>query len=207
MSNFSALNRNAAEKLAAVRVVPVLVLKSVEEGLTLGKILLENGLPAAEVTFRTEAAADAIKAMTEAYPELLVGAGTVLNAADLQRAKDAGAKFAVAPGFNPSTIKAAQELGIAFAPGVCTPSEIEQAYELGCCFLKFFPAEPAGGLSMLKAMAAPYRHLNIKYMPTGGVTAQNASEYLAYSDIVAVGGTWLTKGDDIAAEVRKAAAL
>ncbi len=207
MSDFRAISQEIAAELAKVRIIPVLVLNSVEEGVELGRVLLENGLPAAEVTFRTPAAAEAIAAMSKAYPELLVGAGTILNVADLHKAKDAGAKFAVAPGFNPNIVQAAKEIGFPFAPGVCTPSEIEQAYELGCSFLKFFPAEAAGGLKMLKAMAAPYKHLGVRFMPTGGVTTANVQEYLACPEVVAVGGTWLTSSADVAAEVRKAVEL
>jgi len=204
MLNFMKINRNAAEQLAQIKIIPVLVLNSAEEGLALGKILLDNGLPAAEITFRTPAAASAIAAMTAAYPELLLGAGTILNHRDLLLAKQSGAKFAVAPGFNPSVVKKAAELEMPFAPGICTPSELEQAYDLGCAFLKFFPAEPVGGLKFLQAMAAPYKHLGISFMPTGGVTAANAATYLNCPFVAAVGGTWLTKAADVAASVREA---
>ena len=138
--------------------------------------------------------------MSEKFPELYIGAGTILNVNDLKRAFDAGAKFAVAPGFNPTVVKAAVENSLAFAPGVCTPSEVEQAYELGCKFLKFFPAEAAGGISMLKSIIAPYKHLGIKFMPTGGVSEANANDYLAIPEVAAVGGTWLGKPSDIVAE-------
>ena len=123
----------------------------------------------------------------------------MLNCTDLHRAFDAGAKFAVAPGFNPTVVKEAVKNNFAFAPGVCTPSEIEQAMELGCRFLKFFPAEAAGGVDMLKSLIAPYKHLGVRFMPTGGVTAVNVKNYLAIKEVAAVGGTWLGKADLIAA--------
>jgi len=164
------------------------------------EVLVENGLPAAEVTFRTSAAEKIIREAAKEFPELYLGAGTILNTGDLHRAFDAGAKFAVAPGFNPTVIKEAVENDFAFAPGVCTPSEVEQAVELGCKFLKFFPAEAAGGVKMLKSIIAPYRHLGICFMPTGGVTSANAADYLAIKEVAAVGGTWLGKAEDIKAE-------
>lgn len=200
MSNFQKKSIETAEKLAGIKIVPVLVLNSVEDGLKVGEILVSEGLPTAEVTFRTAAAESVIKAMSEKFPELYIGAGTILNVNDLKRAFDAGAKFAVAPGFNPTVVKAAVENSLAFAPGVCTPSEVEQACELGCKFLKFFPAEAAGGISMLKSIIAPYKHLGIKFMPTGGVSEANANDYLAIPEVAAVGGTWLGKPSDIVAE-------
>lgn len=207
MNVFMEVNRALAAELAKLKVVPVLVLESVEEGLKIGRILMENGLPGAEVTFRTPAAADAIRALREAYPEMIVGAGTVLDEKSLAAAAEAGACFAVAPGFNPKVVAAAAERGMAFAPGVATPSELEAAYEAGCPFLKFFPAEQLGGITMLKSMAAPYMHLGIKFMPTGGVTRENAAEYLAFKAVAAVGGTWLAKAPDVALAVREAAKL
>ena len=200
MSNFQKKSIETAEKLAGIKIVPVLVLNSVEDGLKVGEILVSEGLPTAEVTFRTAAAESVIKAMSEKFPELYIGAGTILNVNDLKRAFDAGAKFAVAPGFNPTVVKAAVENSLFFAPGVCTPSEVEQACELGCKFLKFFPAEAAGGISMLKSIIAPYKHLGIKFMPTGGVSEANANDYLAIPEVAAVGGTWLGKPSDIVAE-------
>ncbi|MEA4862565.1 MAG: bifunctional 4-hydroxy-2-oxoglutarate aldolase/2-dehydro-3-deoxy-phosphogluconate aldolase [Victivallaceae bacterium] len=207
MNEFMEANRSLAAELAKLKVVPVLVLESVEEGLKIGRILMDNGLPGAEVTFRTPAAADAIRAMSEAYPDMIVGAGTVLDEKSLGAAAAAGARFAVAPGFNPKVVAAARERGMAFAPGVATPSELEAAYEAGCQFLKFFPAEQLGGIKMLKSMAAPYLHLGIKFMPTGGVTRENAAEYLAFKAVAAVGGTWLAKAPDVALAVREAAKL
>lgn len=190
----------AVQTLSGIRIVPVLVLTSEQKALRLGELLLKHGLGAAEITFRTKEAAAIIRSLTSHFPELYVGAGTILNPDDLGRAFDSGARFAVAPGLNPRVVRAAVESGLPFAPGVCTPSEIEQACDLGCRFLKFFPAEAAGGVSMLKAMAAPYRHLGLKFMPTGGVTSKNAPEYLALGDVAAVGGTWLGKAADLEAD-------
>lgn len=186
-------------QLERIRIVPVLVLEELESGLKMCEVLAECGLPAAEITFRTQAAASIIEAASKRFPNLYLGAGTILNVADLKRAFDAGAKFAVAPGFNPSVVGAAIESNFAFAPGVCTPSEAEQAMELGCRFLKFFPAEAAGGTAMLKSLIAPYKHLGIRFMPTGGVTTANVMEYLALREVAAVGGTWLGKAEEIKA--------
>ncbi|MGN0867531.1 MAG: bifunctional 4-hydroxy-2-oxoglutarate aldolase/2-dehydro-3-deoxy-phosphogluconate aldolase [Oligosphaeraceae bacterium] len=197
--SFRALSQALTEKLSRVRIIPVLSFHDSEEALRLGEILVSGGLCAAEVTFRTEAAEGAIRAMRKAYPQLCLGAGTVLSVEQLSRAIDAGAEFAVAPGLNPEVVRAAVEREFAFAPGVCTPSEIELAYSLGCVTMKFFPAEAAGGLTLLKAMSAPYKHLGIRFMPTGGVTTANAAAYLSVKEVVAVGGTWLAKADDMAA--------
>ena len=189
--------QTAVETLSAIRIVPVLVLNDVDSGLKMCEVLAECGLPAAEITFRTTAAEAVIKAASERFPELYLGAGTVLNSRALHRAFDAGAKFAVAPGFNPTIVKEAVANGFAFAPGVCTPSEVEQAMEYGCRFLKFFPAEASGGINFLKSLIAPYKHMGVRFMPTGGVTTANVADYLAVKEIVAVGGTWLGKSSDI----------
>ncbi|MBQ9775588.1 MAG: bifunctional 4-hydroxy-2-oxoglutarate aldolase/2-dehydro-3-deoxy-phosphogluconate aldolase [Lentisphaeria bacterium] len=196
---FTANTANVVEKLNEIKIVPVLVLNDLDSGLKMCEILVECGLPAAEITFRTQAAESIIKAASDRFPELYLGAGTILNTADLDRAFNAGAKFAVAPGFNPTVVKAAVEKGYAFAPGICTPSELEQAHELGCKFLKFFPAEAAGGVPMLKSLIAPYKHLGVRFMPTGGVSTANVTDYISIREVVAVGGTWLGKADDIAA--------
>lgn len=183
--------------LREIRIVPVLVLNDVDSGLRMCELLMECGLPAAEITFRTAAAEAVIREAAKRFPELYLGAGTILNPADLERAFCAGAKFAVAPGFNPTVVKAAIANNWAFAPGICTPSEVEQAMELGCRMLKFFPAEAAGGVKMIKSLIAPYKHMGIQFMPTGGITTGNVAEYLAIREIVAVGGTWLGKTADI----------
>lgn len=197
--DFIAKSAAVTAALREIRIVPVLVLNDVDSGMKMCEILMECGLPAAEITFRTDAAEAVIRAAAERFPGLYLGAGTILNVRDLDRAFDAGAKFAVAPGFNPTVVKAAVAAGRPFAPGVCTPSEVEQALELGCKFLKFFPAEAAGGVKMLKSILAPYRHLGVRFMPTGGITAANAADYLALNEVAAVGGTWLGKPADLEA--------
>ena len=193
------------DALKKIRIVPVLVAESVDAGLRSGETLCANGLPAAEITFRTAAAKPLIRAVVKRFPEMVVGAGTVLNTADLHRAADAGARFAVAPGFNPTVVREALASGIDFIPGVLTPGEIEQALELGLKLLKFFPAEAAGGVTMLKALHAPYRHLGVCFMPTGGVKPANVEAYLATPGVAAVGGTWLNNAD--AETVREAARI
>lgn len=199
----------AADALDKVKIVPVLALNSVEDGLKICGIFSQAGLNAVEITFRTKAAPEVIREVAKAFPDMLLGAGTVLNVKDLHLAFDCGASFAVAPGFNPTVVREARRCGFAFSPGICTPSEVEQAFELGCGLLKFFPAEAAGGTKMLKSIIAPYKHLGIRFMPTGGVTAANASEYLSIPQVAAVGGTWLGKADDIASgswdKIREAA--
>lgn len=197
--SFTLKTEQILSQLEKIRIVPVLVLNDLTSGLKMCEILSECNLPAAEITFRTQAAEAIIKAAAKEFPDMLIGAGTVLNTRDLKRAFDAGAKFAVAPGFNPKIVRAAIESDFAFAPGICTPSEVEQALDLGCKFLKFFPAEAAGGVKMLKSIIAPYKHLGVRFMPTGGVTPVNVQEYLAIKEVAAVGGTWLGKADDIAA--------
>ena len=197
--NFQDLCNDVTARLSQIKIVPVLVLNDLDSGLKMCELLAECGLPAAEITFRTTAAEGIIREAAKRFPELYLGAGTILNVDDLARAFDAGAKFAVAPGFNPTVVRRAVESNFAFAPGVCTPSEIEQAMELGCRFLKFFPAEAAGGVPMLKSLIAPYKHLGVRFMPTGGVTTANVENYLAIKEVVAVGGTWLGKADAIAA--------
>ena len=199
------MTTSIGDTLAQYKIIPVLVVEDLESGLRRCELLCECGLPVAEITFRTKAAESIIREASRRFPEMFIGAGTILNTADLHRAFDAGAKFAVAPGFNPTVVGEAMKNGYAFAPGICTPSEIEQAYELGCRFFKFFPAEAAGGVKMLKSIAAPYKHLGIKFMPTGGVTIDNAADWLAVPEVSAAGGTWLNKAD--AEGIRKAVAL
>ena len=184
------------EKFDEIGIIPVVVLEDAKDAHALGEALINGGLPAAEVTFRTEAAEEAIKILSIDFPEMLVGAGTVLTCEQADKAMEAGAKFIVAPGFNPHVVKYCIDKGYPITPGVQTPGEMEQAMELGLDFVKFFPAEPAGGLPMIKAVAAPYTKL--KFMPTGGINKDNVKDYLAYDKIVACGGTWMVKGDLIA---------
>ena len=180
------------EKIQKIGIVPVVVLNDAKDAEPLAKALCNGGLPCAEVTFRTDAAEESIRIMSEKYPEMLVGAGTVLTTEQVDRAVAAGAKFIVSPGLNPKIVKYCVEKNIPITPGICTPSEAEKAIENGLEVVKFFPAEPAGGLKMIKAMAAPYTGL--KFMPTGGINATNVKEYLAYDKILACGGSWMVKG-------------
>ena len=180
------------KKIQETGIIPVVVLNDAKDAAPLAKALCEGGLPCAEVTFRTEAAEESIRIMSREFPEMFVGAGTVLTTEQVDRAVDAGAKFIVSPGLNPKVVKYCIEKGVPVTPGVCTPSEVEQAIELGLDVVKFFPAEPAGGLNMIKAMAAPY--VGMKFMPTGGINAKNVREYLAYDRILACGGSWMVKG-------------
>ncbi|NOI27293.1 bifunctional 4-hydroxy-2-oxoglutarate aldolase/2-dehydro-3-deoxy-phosphogluconate aldolase [Vibrio coralliilyticus] len=176
-------------KLKQFKVIPVIQINSVEQAIPLAKVLVENGLPVAEVTFRTEAAAEAIKSMREAYPEMCIGAGTVLNAEQIEQAQQAGAEFVVAPGLNPNTVRRCQEVGMPIVPGVNSPSQVEQALELGLNFLKFFPAEASGGVAMVKSLLAPY--VDVSLMPTGGIGKGNVNDYLAIDRVVCCGGTWM----------------
>ena len=177
------------KQLEKIGIIPVVVLDSAQDAGPLAQALCEGGLPCAEITFRTAAAEESIRTMAEKYPDLLVGAGTVLTVSQIDRAVAAGAKFIVSPGLNPEVVKHCLELQVPVIPGVQTPSEIEQALSFGLNLVKFFPAEPAGGLKMIKAIAAPYTTL--KFIPTGGIHAGNVRDYLAYDRIFACGGSWM----------------
>ena len=199
------------KQLQKLGIVPVVVLNDAEDALPLAERLVKGGLPCAEVTFRTAAAEESIRRMVKAFPEMIVGAGTVLTTEQADRAIDAGAKFIVSPGLNPKVTEYVLKKGVPMTPGVCTPTEVEAALQFGLDVVKFFPAEPSGGLKMIKAMAAPYVGLN--FMPTGGISAANVREYLAYDRIVACGGSWMVSGtlvkegrfDEIENLVREAA--
>ena len=180
------------EKIQKIGIVPVVVLNDAKDAAPLAKALCDGGLPCAEVTFRTDAAEESIRIMSTEFPQMLVGAGTVLTTEQVDRAVAAGAKFIVSPGLNPKVVKYCIEKGVPVTPGTCTPSELEQAIELGLEVVKFFPAEPAGGLNMIKAMAAPY--VGMKFMPTGGINPKNVRDYLAFDKILACGGSWMVKG-------------
>ena len=181
------------EKLGQYGIVPVVVLNDSKDAAPLADALCDGGLSCAEVTFRTETAADSIRIMTEKHPEMLVGAGTVLTTKQVDEAVEAGAKFIVSPGLNPAIVKYCIEKNIPITPGVATPSEMEQAIELGLNLVKFFPAEPSGGLAMINAVAAPYTML--KFMPTGGINPDNVKDYLNSDKIFACGGSWMVKGN------------
>ena len=186
-----------SEQFKEYGVVPVVVLNDAKDALPLAKALVEGGLACAEVTFRTDAAEESIRLMSEAYPEMLVGAGTVLTIDQVDRAVKAGAKFIVSPGFDPEIVDYCLENNIPVFPGCVTPSEVAQAVKRGLKVVKFFPAEQAGGIAMIKAMAAPYTM--VKFMPTGGINTKNLADYLSCDKILCCGGSWMVKGDMIKA--------
>lgn len=172
-------------------IVPVVVLNDPKDALPLAEALCRGGLPCAEVTFRTDAATKSIRLMSEAYPDMLVGAGTVLTTDQVDQAVEAGARFVVSPGLNPRIVRYCVERNVPILPGCATPSDMEQALENGLKAVKFFPAQAAGGLAYIKAVAAPYTEL--QFMPTGGITPENVRDYLAYERILACGGSWMVK--------------
>lgn len=186
-----------SEQFKEYGVVPVVVLNDAKDALPLAKALVEGGLACAEVTFRTDAAEESIRLMSEAYPDMLVGAGTVLTIDQVDRAVKAGAKFIVSPGFDPEIVDYCLEKEIPVFPGCITPSEVAQAVKRGLKVVKFFPAEQAGGIAMIKAMAAPYTM--VKFMPTGGISTKNLADYLSCDKILCCGGSWMVKGDMIKA--------
>lgn len=191
-----ALNKTISES----GIVAVLVIDDAANAVPLARALLAGGVNVMELTLRTDAAIDSLKAIKAEVPEMIAGIGTVLTPDQVKAAHEAGAAFAVAPGFNPRVVGTAKEVGLPFAPGICTPSDIEGALEFGCNVLKFFPAETSGGLPHLKNIAAPYQHLGISYIPLGGVSAKNLSTYMGSPLVAAVGGSWLAKRDVIAAQ-------
>lgn len=178
-------------------IVPVVRIERAADALPLGKALLAGGLPLAEITFRTAAAEEVIRTLTEGMPELIVGAGTVLTTGQAQKAILAGARFIVSPGFNPKVVSFCREQGVPVIPGVNSPTQIEAAMECGLGVMKFFPAEESGGAAFLKAVAAPYE--GIKFIPTGGINPANLVSYLSLTNVTACGGSWMVKGDLISA--------
>lgn len=188
---------NIDEQIKNMHVVPVVVLEDAQNARPLAKALVEGGLPCAEVTFRTSAAEEAIRIMTTEFPEMLVGAGTVLTTEQVDKAVAAGAGFIVSPGFDPKIVDYCLEKNIPVYPGCVTPSEVAQAVKRGLKVVKFFPAAQYGGVSTIKALAAPY--VGLKFMPTGGVNLNNLEEYLSCPSIQACGGSWMVKGDLIKA--------
>ncbi len=185
-------------ELAKRPIIPVIVIDDADDALPLAEALLEGGMDVIEVTFRTAAAAEAIERIGKEFPEMLLGAGTVLTEEQAQRALDAGVKFGLAPGLNPAIVNYFKKADTLFIPGIMTPSEIEQALSLGCKMIKFFPAGPAGGPKMLNALAGPYASQGIKVCPTGGVSLDNMNEYLALPIVSNVGGSWLATKQQIA---------
>ena len=185
------------EELGKIGIVPVIALDDAKDAEPLAKALIAGGLPCAEVTFGTAAAEESIRIMAEKFPEMIVGAGTVLTTEQADRAVKAGAKFIVSPGLNPKVVKHCIDNGYPIVPGTSNPSDVEVAIELGLEVVKFFPAEAAGGLNMIKSMAAPYT--NMKFMPTGGINAGNLKSYLDFGKIVCCGGSWMVKKDLVSA--------
>jgi 2-dehydro-3-deoxyphosphogluconate aldolase/(4S)-4-hydroxy-2-oxoglutarate aldolase len=179
------------ERLKESRIIPVISVNAAKDIVPLCQALKEGGLTAAEITFGTPAARDAIRIVGMEFPEFLVGAGSVTTVEDAEAAKDAGAQFAAAPGFNRAIVEKARDLFLPFFPGVATPTDVETALDCGCQILKFFPAEALGGLSMLKSIFAPYKHRGIQFIPTGGINEDNANDYLAFEGVIAVGGSWI----------------
>lgn len=193
-------------KIQKMGIVPVIKLDDAKDAVPLAKALCDGGLPCAEITFRTAAAEESIRLMRKAYPDMLIGAGTVLTTEQVELAVAAGATFIVSPGLNPKVVRYCVERNIPITPGCSNPSDVEAAIELGLDVVKFFPAEAAGGLAMIKAMAAPY--VNMKFMPTGGINAKNLNSYLDFPKIIACGGSWMVSDELVkAGEFDKITAL
>ena len=196
LSTHGAQTEMIVTELRRLRLVPVIVIDDHSGASSLAQALVDGGLPCAEVTFRTKGAREALERISAEFPQILAGAGTVLTPAQAKEARDAGARFVVAPGFSPAVVEYCIEHDIPVFPGIATPSEIEAALMRGLNVLKFFPAEPLGGLSYLKAIAAPYGM--VEFMPTGGISLQNVGSYLSFPKVVACGGSWIAPPDWIA---------
>ena len=180
-------------------VIPVIVVENESDAVPLARALVGGGLPVLEVTFRTKAAAAAIAAIRRDVPDAVVGAGTVLTVDQLRAAQEAGAAFCVAPGFDPAIVSAANAAGMPFCPGIATASELSQALSAGCRLVKFFPAEAAGGVKMIKNLLGAFRFTGVRFMPTGGVNLSNVADYLAVPEVACCGGTWIVPKDALAA--------
>jgi len=192
--------KDMLERIAAKRIVPVIVLDHEEQAEPLAEALLKAGLDIMEITFRTAAAEASIRRIAKRFPEILLGAGTVLGVDQLKRAAEAGASYALAPGLNEAVVNAAAKAGILMFPGVMTPSEVEKALSLNCKILKYFPAEAAGGVTMLKALEGPYVHTGVKFLPTGGIGLNNMRTYLERPSVAAIGGSWIVEKKMIVAK-------
>ena len=184
------------EEIKKYKLVPVLVIERVEDAVPLAEALIAGGLPVAEVTFRTDAAEGAIRRIAERFPDILLGAGTVLTTGQADRAAAAGAQFLVSPGFNPTVVDHCLSKGITVIPGINSPSQVEMGLKRGLKVLKFFPAEVSGGIAMLKALGSVY---DVDYIPTGGINAGNIRNYLDQKRVIACGGSWVAKKDLITA--------
>ena len=190
---------DVVETLRSAGIIPVIVIDDEAKAVPLAKALVSGGLPVLEVTFRTAAAAGAIAKIRAEVPDAVVGAGTLLTREQVKAAKEAGAVFGVAPGFDPAIVAQAQEIGLPMVPGIATASELSQALTFGVPMVKFFPAEAAGGVKMIKNLLGAFRFTGVKFMPTGGINAENVKDYLAVPEIVACGGTWIVPKDAVAA--------
>ncbi len=196
----NAFNPELAEKIKRCGIIAVLVIDDASKAVKLAETLLDNGISAMELTLRTNAAIDALKQIRKYVPEMIAGCGTVLTPEQVEQVHEAGAEFAVAPGLNRRVVERAAALGLSYAPGVATPSDIELAVEMGCRLLKFFPAETSGGIKHLKAMAAPYQHLGLSFIPLGGLNAANLKSYIESTLVGAIGGSWIAGREAIAAD-------
>ncbi len=195
----SAFEPALADRIRHIGVVAVLVVERPEDGPPLARALLEGGVGVMERTLRTPAALEALRRIRAEVPQMVAGVGTILRPEQVEAAHAAGAAFGVSPGTNPRVLEAAARIGLSFAPGVATPSDIERALEYDCALLKLFPAEPLGGIAYLRGMAAPYVHLGVRFIPLGGLTQGNISQWLAEPLVLAVGGSWLAPKDLIRA--------
>ena len=191
---------NIVESMAAARIIPVIVIEDITKAVPLALALVKGGLPVLEVTFRTACAAEAIAKIKAEVPGAILIAGTVLKLEQLKAAKAAGAEACVAPGFDPAIVSAANEMGMPFCPGIATASELSQALALGCSFVKFFPAESAGGVKYIKDLLGAFRWTGVTFMPTGGVKLSNVADYLSVPEIICCGGTWIAPKDAIKAD-------
>lgn len=185
-------------QLEQTRVIAVLMIDDENDAVPVARALLAGGVNCIELTLRTPVAMEALRCIRAAVPEMVVGVGTILNVQQVNEVKAAGAAFGVAPGMNPRVVAEATRIGLPFAPGVCTPTDIELAIEQGCRLLKFFPSEPSGGLAYLRTISAPFAHLGVRFIPLGGVGAGNAAAYLQEPTVLALGGSWLAPRDLIA---------
>jgi 2-dehydro-3-deoxyphosphogluconate aldolase/(4S)-4-hydroxy-2-oxoglutarate aldolase len=186
--------------LFAKRLLPAVVIEDAELAIPLSEALLAAGLPVIEITFRTKAAEAAIRKVSQRFPEMVLGAGTLLTPDQVARARDAGATFGVAPGLSEGVVRRAQECGLQMIPGVVTATEVTRALELGCQVLKFFPADACGGVKAIKALGGAFGHTGVRFVPTGGIDAKNLREYLALPIVAAVGGSWMVEKALIAAK-------
>ena len=189
------MDESIQQKIARNGIVAVLEIDSEKDAVPVAQALIAGGVTAIELALRTEAAEPSIPLIRKEVPDMMIGIGTVILPGQASRVKERGAVFAVAPGLNEAIVREAQNCGLPFAPGVSTATEIEAAYALGCTFLKFFPAAPLGGVSYLKSVSAPYKHLGLRYFPLGGITEDNMSEYVSLAQVSAVGGTWIASRD------------